>query len=277
MKNNNITNKKEMKMQKQRIFTLVELLIVIAIITILAGLLLPALRKAKGKAHAIACASNLKQIGTGNMMYINDNNGYVPFRINGMHGWDLALYEYVSGKELNHDSFPLGFNVQSKELDLYICPAAKAKKSWSDGRQHLQSYAMPLTNAYVWDAIGVEAGYTWPAHFRHKSYRRISNLKEPSNTILLTEVDADSGANCVQGWGRAVFHAQYQMDPTSDGLQQLPAGSTNMTPTLHGTKFRANYLFIGGNVNNFRYDAPEIIGTGTTLYPRGAWTIEPND
>lgn len=60
------------------VFTLIELLVVIAIIAILASLLLPALRSARERTKALACASNLKNLGAGFAMYRNDNDGFYP-------------------------------------------------------------------------------------------------------------------------------------------------------------------------------------------------------
>ena len=64
-----------------RYFTLIELLIVIAIIAILAALLLPALNSARERGRAIRCTSNLKSIGSGLMLYCADYGGYAPLML----------------------------------------------------------------------------------------------------------------------------------------------------------------------------------------------------
>jgi prepilin-type N-terminal cleavage/methylation domain-containing protein len=65
-------------------FTLVEMLVVIAVIGILAAILLPALGRAKESARATACLNNLRQVGTALQLYVQDNNNRLPVMYDAM-------------------------------------------------------------------------------------------------------------------------------------------------------------------------------------------------
>lgn len=99
-------------------FTLIELLVVIGVIGILAGLLLPALSRAKERGRSIKCVSNLKQIGVGIVYYADDHEYYPPGREAGVTQWDLCV-----GSSLDASLDPL---TPEARTDLFMCPSAMA-------------------------------------------------------------------------------------------------------------------------------------------------------
>lgn len=145
---------------KNKAFTLIELLIVIAIIAILASMLLPALGRAREQAKKISCSGNLKQIGSGILMYASDEKGMLPPHGEVFPG-NNVWQEYVAQNYLGVLKSSIG--AWSNTANPFICPSDKSPESLHG---LLNSYGM---NYWITSS---------------KQNRKFSGLTTPTETFL---------------------------------------------------------------------------------------------
>lgn len=236
----------------RRSFTLIELLVVIAIIAILAGILLPALGKARERGRQIACVNNMRTIYQGLMFYVDDSQGWLPYTKSDYGEYVYSLLKYIS-QDL-HGGEPSSMTYKRVSFGapkgVFFCPIQAAPQS-----------------SRVWGG-GAATGSTWYTNYM------------PTSTVDLgNDSRSDSG-----GWlnaaarveprhrkfltiknGSAILSDQDWFDITPDTstyYSQSPVGgyvtkslTSRWAPIWKHLNMSAPFLYTGGNVNVMLYRA----------------------
>ncbi|WP_419645762.1 type II secretion system protein [Victivallis vadensis] len=210
--------------RKKRRFTLIELLIVIAIIAILAAMLLPALNKARERARSISCVGKLRQIGQAANLYAGDYDGVLPpaqITGNGTVGiignitnlsWVARTWPYLIGNAMTYGN--------SMRQKAYICDAGPFQTA-SGGSQESE----PVTN-YAWNGI---CGQTSRGDFKCVKSIKLGSLRNPSGGGLCLDYKnrsvaamnfliVNSGGNSIWQWEKGRLDYRHGSDNSVNGV-----------------------------------------------------------
>ena len=240
----------------KKVFTLVELLVVIAVIAILASMLLPALNNARDTAKRISCSNVLKQFGLGNVMYASDYND-----------WQWPEFVGPEGNRLEWPKNPvlcgyMGINadkvvkVNNSGFSNYywpsglICPSATgARNTQLNGWNSVSlSYGVNITRPAKFEA-SVSSEWYQPVSENHRGFRA-ADIRSPSTKLFFADAT-----------DRNVVRTRSQADRYYFVYGEACLGSVNSASTAYRHQKGANVAMFDGHMEYLRYQNIDRVRT----------------